>query len=45
MARKVGQIIARGNRGWLVRVYLGRDREPRKRNCHNRTIDDPMSEA
>jgi len=27
MARKVGQIIARGGRRWLIRVYLGRDRE------------------
>jgi integrase len=25
MARKVGQIIARGDRRWLIRVYLGRD--------------------
>ena len=24
MSRKVGQIIARGERTWLVRVYLGR---------------------
>src|SRR5215469_19767 len=27
MARNVGQIIARGDRWWLIRVYLGRDRE------------------
>ena len=38
MSRKVGQIIARGERRWLVRVYLGRDREMRKRTYHNRTI-------
>lgn len=38
MSRKVGQIIARGERRWLVRVYLGRDRETRKRSYHNRTI-------
>jgi len=38
MSRKVGQIIARGERRWLVRVYLGRDRETRKRIYHNRTI-------
>ncbi len=31
MARKVGQIIARGDRRWLVRVYLGCDRETKKR--------------
>jgi hypothetical protein len=38
MSRKVGQIIARGERRWLVRVYLGRDHETRKRTYHNRTI-------
>jgi hypothetical protein len=27
MARKVGEIIARGDRRWLIRVYLGRDHE------------------
>jgi len=31
MARKVGQIIARGDRRWLIRVYLGRDHETKKR--------------
>ena len=25
MARKVGQIVARCDRRWLIRVYLGRD--------------------
>ena len=45
MARKVGQIIARGNRRWLIRVYLGRDHETKKRNYHNRTIHGPMREA
>jgi hypothetical protein len=38
MARKVGQIISRGCRRWLIRVYLGRDREKNIRNYHNRTI-------
>jgi len=37
MSRKVGQIIARGERRWLVRVYLGRDRETRRRAYQNRT--------
>jgi len=41
MARKVGQIIARGKRRWLIRVYLGRDHETKKRNCHKRTIKVP----
>jgi len=45
MARKVGQIIARGDRRWLSRIYLGRDRETNKRNYHNRTIHGPMREA
>ena len=45
MARKVGQIIARGDRRWLIRVYLGRDRETNKRNYHNRTIHGSMREA
>jgi len=38
MSRKVGQIIARGQRRWLVRVYLGRDHETRRHAYHNRTI-------
>jgi hypothetical protein len=45
MARKVGQIIARGDRRWLIRVYLGRDHETKKRNYHNRTIRGSMREA
>ena len=45
MAHKVGQIIARGDRRWLIRIYLGRDRETNKRNYHNRTIHGPMREA
>lgn len=44
MARKVGQIIARGDRRWLIRVYLGRDSETKKRNYHNRTIRGSMRE-
>jgi len=45
IARKVGQIIARGDRRWLIRVYLGRDHETNKRKYHNRTIHGPMREA
>jgi hypothetical protein len=45
MARKVGQIIARGDRRWLIRVYLGRDHETKKRNYHNRTIHGSMRAA
>jgi len=45
MARKVGQIIARGDHRWLIRVYLGRDQETNKRKYHNRTIHGPLREA
>lgn len=45
MARKVGQIIARGDRRWLIRVYLGCDSETKKRNYHNRTIHGSMGEG
>ena len=45
MARKVGQIVARGDRRWLIRVYLGHNQETNKRNYHNRTIRGPMREA
>jgi hypothetical protein len=31
-ARKVGQIIARGDRRWLIRAYLGRNHETLKGN-------------
>ena len=33
MTRNVGQIIARGDRRWLIRVYLGHDHETKKRDC------------
>ena len=45
MTRKAGQIIERGDRRWLIRVYLGRDSETNKRNYHNRTIQGSMREA
>ena len=45
MARKIGQIIVRGDRGWFIRVYLGRDHETGKRKYHNLTIRGPMREA
>jgi hypothetical protein len=45
MARKVGQIIARGDRRWLIRVYVGRDHETTKRRYHNRTIQSSMRDA
>jgi len=38
MARKTGQIIRRAPRTWVVRVYVGRDAETRKRKYLNKTI-------
>jgi hypothetical protein len=45
MPRKVGQIIARGDRRWLIRVYLGRGQDTNRRKNHNRIIHGPMREA
>jgi hypothetical protein len=45
MARKVGQNIARGDRRWLIRVYLGHDYKTNKRKYHNRTTRGSMREA
>lgn len=38
MSRKAGQIVARGNRTWLLRVFLGRDRDSGVRKYRNRTV-------
>ena len=45
MARKTGQIVGRGRSRWLVRVFLGRDRETRKRRYHSRTVHGPVRHA
>jgi integrase len=45
LARKTGQIVRRGRRRWLVRVFLGRDRQTKKRRYHNRTIRGPARRA
>jgi integrase len=45
LARKTGQIVGRGRSRWLVRVYLGRDRETRKRRYHNRMVHGPVRHA
>ena len=37
--------LTRRDRSWLIRVYLGRDHETKKRSTHNRTIHGPMREA
>jgi len=38
LARKTGQIVGRGRHRWLVRVFLGRDRETRRRRYLSRTV-------
>jgi len=38
LPRRLGQLVSRGHHRWLVRVFLGRDRETRRRRYHNRTI-------
>jgi integrase len=45
MARKVGQIVRRGERTWLVRIYLGRDQQTKKRKYFNHTIHGPAKQA
>ena len=45
MARKTGQIVGRGRHRWLVRVFLGRDRETRRRRNLGRTVHGPVREA
>ena len=45
MARKRGQIVTCGDRKWLVRVFVGRDRETNKRVYHNKTIHGSLREA
>jgi hypothetical protein len=38
-------VVAPGDRRWLIRVYLGRDHETKKRNYHSRTIHGSLREA
>jgi integrase len=45
MARKQGQIIARGQGTWLVRIYQGRDPQTGTRKYLNQTIHGPLREA
>ncbi len=45
MARKTGQIVGRGGHRWLVRVFLGRDRETRRRRYLSRTVHGPVRQA
>ena len=34
MVRKIGQIVRRGPSTWLVRIYVGREPETRRRKIH-----------
>ena len=45
LARKTGQIVGRGRHRWLVRVFLGRDRETRRRRYLSRTVHGPVRQA
>jgi hypothetical protein len=45
MARKTGQIIRRGPNTWLVRIYVGRDSETRRRIYIGKTIQGGPSES
>ena len=43
--RRAGQIVQRGDRTFLVRVYLGRDSDTGKRQYHNKTIHGTKKDA
>ena len=45
VANKAGQIIARGERTWLVRIFMGRDPEYGKRQYHNKTVHGTRKDA
>jgi hypothetical protein len=45
MAGKAGQIIPRGERTWLVRVFMGRDSESGKRKYVNKTMHGTLRDA
>ncbi len=45
MARLAGQIVPRGARLWLVRIFLGRDPSTGTRKYHNKTIRGTKKDA
>jgi integrase len=45
LARKTGQIVGLGRHRWLVRVFLGRDCETRRRRYLSRTVHGPVRQA
>ena len=40
-----GQIIRRGDRKWMVRVYMGTDTDTKKRRYHNKTVSGSKKDA
>ncbi len=45
MARKTGQIVGRGRQRWLVRIFLGRDRQTHRRRYLSSTVHGPVRQA
>jgi hypothetical protein len=45
MARKTGQIVRRGPSTWLVRIYVGRDPETRRRKYIGKFIHGGLRSA
>ena len=45
MASTAGQIIKRGERKWVLRIFMGRDPETGKRNYLNKTVHGTKKEA
>jgi integrase len=45
LARKTGQIVGRGRHRWLVRIFLGRDHQTRRRRYLSRTVHGPVRQA
>ena len=40
-----GQVIRRGERKWMVRIFLGRDHDTGKRRYHNHTVNGSKKDA
>jgi hypothetical protein len=45
MVGETGQVIGRGARIWLVRVYVRRDAVTKKRKCLNKTVHGRLRNA
>ena len=44
-ARRTGQIVARGDNKFLVRVFIGRDEATGKRSYYNKTVRGTKKDA